>query len=139
MTSSSILKTTSLLLVTLILVFSFFLLWRGHNEPGGGFAGGLVAAAAFALYTFAYGAASARTNLIIDPRLLIAAGLSLAALSGMPSLVMGDPFAEGLWGDFDVAGREVKIGSPLIFDIGVYITVLGVVAAIVFALAEEDD
>ncbi len=139
MTSSVIFKTTSLLLVTLFLVFSFFLLWRGHDEPGGGFAGGLMAAAAFALYTIAYGAPSARENLLVDSRYIIAAGLALATVSGIPALLVGDPFMRGLWIDIDLAGRELKVGTPLLFDVGVYLTVLGVVATIVFALAEEED
>ncbi len=139
MTSSTILKTTSLLLVTLFLIFSFFLLWRGHDEPGGGFAGGLVASSAFALYTIAFGAVGARQNLVIDSRLLIGVGMALAAISGIPSLLLGDAFATGRWADVEIADREIHIGTPLLFDIGVYLAVLGVVVTIVFALAEEED
>jgi multicomponent Na+:H+ antiporter subunit B len=139
MTSSTIFKTTSLLLVTLFLVFSLFLLWRGHDEPGGGFAGGLVAAAAFALYTIAFGAASARLNLLMDPRFIIAIGMGMAVGSGVPALFAGDAFARGIWVTIEYAGRELKVGTPLLFDIGVYLTVLGVVASIIFALAEEED
>jgi multicomponent Na+:H+ antiporter subunit B len=58
-----------------VLLFSLFLLFRGHNEPGGGFVGGLVAATAFALYAIAYGIVRARQALRVDPRTLIGIGL----------------------------------------------------------------
>jgi multicomponent Na+:H+ antiporter subunit B len=54
--TSLILKTTARFLMPFLLLFSVFLFLRGHNEPGGGFTGGLVAAAAFALYSIAFGA-----------------------------------------------------------------------------------
>lgn len=139
MTSSTILRTTTPLLVTLFLVFSLFLLWRGHNEPGGGFAGGLVAGAAFSLYSIAYGSTHARLGMLTDPRMLIGIGIGIAGLSGIPSLLLGDPFAKALWWDIEVVGREVKLGTPLLFDVGVYFAVIGVVTTIVFALGEEED
>ena len=56
--NSLILNTATRFLVALMLVFSIYLLWRGHNEPGGGFVGGLIAAIGFALYAIAYGPAA---------------------------------------------------------------------------------
>jgi len=77
--ASLILSTATRLLLPLLLMFSIFLLLRGHNEPGGGFVGGLVAAAAFALHAIAYSVAATRRLLIIDPRALIGTGLLIAA------------------------------------------------------------
>ena len=65
----------------LLLLFAMFLLWRGHNEPGGGFVGGLVAAAAFSLYAIAYGVERARRALLVEPMTLLGAGLLVALVA----------------------------------------------------------
>ncbi len=135
-TQSLILSTATRYLLPLLLLFSFFLLLRGHNEPGGGFVGGLVAAAAFALYALAMDVKAAREILKVDPRVLIAAGVLTAASSGLLSLLTGKPFLTALWlkQPLPVLG---KVGTPLLFDVGVYLLVLGVTLMIIFALVEE--
>lgn len=134
---SIILSTASRYLLPLLLIFSFFLLLRGHNEPGGGFVGGLVAAAAYALYFIANGVNEAEKLLKAKPIQLISLGLLLAILSTLPSIFMGQNFMTGVWLDtnFPVIG---KIGTPLVFDVGVYLLVLGIALKIIFSLAEED-
>ncbi|TCD48841.1 Na+/H+ antiporter subunit B [Chlorobium sp. N1] len=134
--NSIILATASRYLLMLLLMFSVFLLFRGHNEPGGGFAGGLVAAAAYALYVIANGIDAARSVLRTDPMRIVAAGLATALLSTLPSLLAGKPFMTGIW--IDTMSPVGKIGTPLLFDIGVYLLVLGMTLTIIFALAEED-
>lgn len=133
---SLILATAARYLFPLLLLFSVFLLMRGHNEPGGGFVGGLVAAAAFSLYAMAEGVGTARRLLGVDTRVLIGLGLLVAASSGLISLAAGQPFMTGLWSGFTVPLLG-KVGTPLMFDIGVYVVVLGVTLTIVFTLAEE--
>jgi len=135
---SPILRSGARFLVPLMLLFSVFLLVRGHNEPGGGFVGGLVAATAFALVLLAEGLPAARGLLRIDPLALVAAGQSVALLSGVPPLLRDQPFMTGRWlgVPLPVVG---KIGSPVVFDVGVYLVVLGIVLAILFALAEETE
>jgi multicomponent Na+:H+ antiporter subunit B len=120
-----------------MLLFSLFLLVRGHNEPGGGFVGGLVAATALALVLLAEGLEAARRLLRVDPLAFVAGGLAIALASGLPPLVRGWPYMTGLWlkVPLPVIG---KIGSPVVFDAGVYLVVLGIVLAILFALAEEE-
>lgn len=134
---SVILSTASRYLLPLLLIFSFFLLLRGHNEPGGGFVGGLVAAAAYALYFIANGVDEAEKLLKAEPIKLISIGLLLAIISTIPSIIMGKNFMTGMWLDtnFPVIG---KIGTPLVFDLGVYLLVLGITLKIIFSLAEED-
>lgn len=134
---SLILSTATRYLLPLLLLFSVFLLLRGHNEPGGGFVGGLVAAAAFILYAIANGIAAEREILHIEPRVFIAVGLLCAAGSGLLSLLSGQPFMAGLWSAQEVPVLG-KIGTPLLFDIGVYLVVLGVTLMIVLSLAEEE-
>ncbi len=133
---SLILRTATRYLLPLLLLFSVFLLIRGHNEPGGGFVGGLVAAAAFALYAIAYGVATARQALPLAPGRLIGLGLLLAVGSGMFALAAGQPFLTGLWHPQPVPVLG-KVGTPLLFDLGVYLAVVGVVLLIIFSLMED--
>lgn len=136
-TQSLILSAATRYLMPLLLLFSFFLLLRGHNEPGGGFVGGLVAAAAFALYAFSFDVDRTRQLLRLDPRQLMSIGLLMAALSGMVAWLNQKPFLTALWSKqpWPVLG---KVGTPLLFDVGVYMVVLGVTLKIVFALADDD-
>jgi multicomponent Na+:H+ antiporter subunit B len=135
--TSLILRTTTRFLLSLMLLFSLFLLLSGHNEPGGGFAGGLVLAAAWALYAIAYGVAAARRALLVEPQVLIGLGLLLALSSGSLALVLGQPFMTGQWLSATVPGLgEIAVGTPVLFDVGVYLLVLGVVLLIILSLAE---
>lgn len=135
--NSIVLRTASRLLVGLLLLFSIFLLLRGHNEPGGGFIGGLVAAAAFVLYGLAAEEVPVRQALHFDTRSYIAIGLLIAGASALFPLLLGLPFLTGVWGTFRVFGMVVELGTPVTFDIGVYIAVIGVALTIVLAMAEE--
>lgn len=134
--TSVILSTAIRLLLPLLLIFSVFLLLRGHNEPGGGFVGGLVAAAAITLYALAEGVVPARRLLKLDPRSLIAFGLALSLSSGMLPLLFGQPLLTGLWlsSPVPVLGH---VGTPLLFDLGVYLLVAGMALLIVLSLMEE--
>jgi len=137
--ASIILRLTARVLLPVLLLFSLYLFERGHNEPGGGFTAGLVAAAAWALYAIALGTAEARRALRVEPRLLIAAGLLLALASGVWGLTSEGAFLTGLWDEVAVPGLgEVYLGTPLLFDLGVYVAVFGVTVTIIFALAEEE-
>jgi multicomponent Na+:H+ antiporter subunit B len=136
---SLILRTTVRLLFTLLILFSIFIFLRGHDEPGGGFIAGLVASAAFALYSIAYNVTEARHTLRVKPRTLIGTGLLIALSSGLVGILSGDAFLKGIWGDeFILFGESFKVGTPLVFDIGVFLTVIGVTLTIVFALEEVE-
>jgi len=134
---SSILRSTTRFLVPLMLLFSVFLLVRGHNQPGGGFVGGLVAATAFALVLLAEGLETARRLLRLEPLSLVAAGLLVSLLSGLLPLLEGGAFMAGRWLDVSLPALG-KLGTPVVFDVGVYLVVLGIVLFILFALAEEE-
>jgi multicomponent Na+:H+ antiporter subunit B len=135
---SLILATAVRVLFPLLLLFSVFLLLRGHNAPGGGFAGGLVAAAAYALYAIATDPPTTKRALRFEPRSFIGAGLLLALASGLPSILAYQPFLTGHWGYLDVPHFfKVKLGTPLFFDIGVYLVVLGVTLMIILPMEEE--
>ncbi|HSM33419.1 MAG TPA: Na+/H+ antiporter subunit B [Anaerolineae bacterium] len=133
-----ILPTATAYLMPVLLLFSLFLLLRGHNEPGGGFAGGLVAATAFVLLSIAAGVDSARRALGVDPRTLVGGGLLLMLLSGLVApLVYGEPYLTAHWWSVTLGAYDVSVGTPLLFDIGVYLGVAGTILLITFSLEEE--
>jgi multicomponent Na+:H+ antiporter subunit B len=134
-----ILPTATIYLMPVLLLFSLFLLLRGHNEPGGGFAGGLVAASAFVLLSVASGVSVARRALQTDPRSLVGVGLTLMILSGLIApLLYGESYLTSHWWKIPVGDYEVALGTPLLFDIGVYLAVAGTILLITFSLEEED-
>ncbi len=134
---SLILHTTTRMMIGVLVLFSLFLFFRGHDEPGGGFIGGLVGAGAFTLYAIAFGTAATRKILRIHPITLIAIGLASLVISGLIPMFMGDPFLTGKWLFLELGGSEVKLSTPLIFDIGVYLCVVGFIVAVIFSLEEE--
>ncbi len=135
---SLVLRTATRYILPLMLLFSIFLLLRGHNEPGGGFIAALVAVAAFMLFALANNVRVARDLLQFDPHLLIGAGLLLTLSAGLWSWLPGEPFLTGQWLKISVpAIGEVELGSPVVFDLGVYLVVIGVGLMILFTLAEE--
>jgi multicomponent Na+:H+ antiporter subunit B len=120
----------------LLLLFAVFLLLRGHNAPGGGFVGGLVVASSFVLYSIAFGVAAARHALLVRPSMLLGSGLLVALVSGIPGVVDGRPFMSAVWTTFEAGSAAIDVGTPLVFDVGVFLAVIGVVLTIVFTLAE---
>jgi multicomponent Na+:H+ antiporter subunit B len=138
--SSLILRTAARFLIPLLVLFSIYTLFRGHNQPGGGFAGGLLAATAFALYVFAWNAAAAKKALAVDPHALIGSGLLVALGSGVLSLFGGHPFLTGLWAKLPVSEKSgLALGTPVVFDIGVYLVVVGSAILIITSLTEEQE
>lgn len=131
-----ILQIAARVLMPLLLLFALFLLLRGHNQPGGGFVGGLVVAASFILYSIAFGVDAARRALLVGPSRLLGIGLLLALLSGLPGVVVGQPFMTALWITIGTGSTAVHVGTPLVFDVGVFLAVIGVVLTIVFTLTE---
>jgi multicomponent Na+:H+ antiporter subunit B len=134
--TSSILQTAVRLLMPLLLLFAVFLLLRGHNQPGGGFVGGLVVAASFVLYSIAFGVEAARRALLVRPSTLLGVGLLVALVSGLPAVAAGHAFMTALWTTVAAGSMAIAVGTPLLFDVGVFLAVIGVVLTIVFTLAE---
>lgn len=138
MPATVILATTARFLLPLLLLFSIFLLAVGHNEPGGGFVGGLVAASAFALYAIAYGVESARRLIRVDLRALAGIGLAAIGASALAGPLRGQPLLTGRWWTVALPGPgTLDLGTPLLFDVGVYLVVVGTVLTILLTLAEE--
>lgn len=134
--NSIILRVAAKFLLIFMLLFSVFALLRGHNEPGGGFIGGLIAASAFSLYLIAYGAEQTRRLIKVDLHYLIAAGLILVLGSSLTALLFHRPFLSGLW--FSVPFLGIPVGTPTIFDIGIYLVVASAALMVVLALEEKE-
>lgn len=126
-------------LFPVILLVSVYVTFRGHNAPGGGFAGGMIAGCAFVLRFLAHGATMVSRTLRIAPTTLIGAGMLLAIGTAAAPLVLGDSLIESHIWKFDLpAIGTVKLVSSSIFDLGVYVLVIGVVVAVLMALGSDE-
>lgn len=126
--NTPIARSAGILLLPLTIAFSIYLLWRGHNEPGGGFVGGLVAASGFVFYALPRGRVALLATLRWPPLSIAAVGLLLALSSGVPGLLNSEPFLTHQW---YIWASGLALGTALLFDIGVYLVVLGSVCAFV--------
>ncbi|SCB21092.1 Na+/H+ antiporter subunit B [Rhizobium multihospitium] len=133
-----IFRTAAPFLTALMLLFSVFVLLRGHNEPGGGFIGGLIAASAFAIYGIACGVTAVRCAIIFHPLAIAGFGLLASTLAGIVSVFAGVPFMTGLWIYPHLFGVEVALSTVMLFDIGVYFVVVGAFTSIALALEERE-
>jgi multicomponent Na+:H+ antiporter subunit B len=93
-------------------------------------------ASSFVLYAIAFGVDAGRRALLVSPSTLLGVGLLVALTSGLPGVLWGQPFMTAQWAELSVGGTAVAVGTPLVFDVGVFLAVIGVVLTIVFTLAE---
>lgn len=137
MTPSLIVRTSAPLLLWVPVAVSLYILVRGHNDPGGGFVGGLMASAGLVFFAIARGRGAALAVMRIRPAAWCGLGLLAAAGSGI--LALTDPQAGYLthrwW--FPNIGVSLPLGTALLFDVGVYLTVIGTITAIFLTLVED--
>jgi multisubunit Na+/H+ antiporter MnhB subunit len=135
---STVLTTADRWLFRVMLVVSIYYTMRGHNAPGGGFIGGLIASAAFMLHFLAGGQRFDRLAGVVAPETVIGAGLAIALATASAPLFVGGVLLEShIWRiDVPVVG-DVKLVSSLFFDLGVYLVVVGVVLAVLVSLGIE--
>lgn len=112
-------------LYVVLLVASLWVLVRGHNSPGGGFIGGLLAVTASAAYALVFSSAEALRRLPLGPVRLAACGVLLALLSGLPAVLGGLPFLTHQWVTWPVVGLELSLSTVMTFELGVYLCVWG--------------
>ena len=121
-------------------VFAIYLLLRGHNLPGGGFIGGLASAISFLLLSLAIGIEDLHRVMRVDPVRVAGAGLGLATATSALPLMVSQPFLEHFNFHFTVPLLgELHVGTPLVFDIGVFFVVVGVTCKIIFVLAKSTE
>ncbi|MBT2532603.1 Na+/H+ antiporter subunit A [Arthrobacter sp. ISL-48] len=137
---SIIFEVVTRLIFHSLIVFSLYLLLAGHNFPGGGFAGGLTAGLALAIRYLAGGRFELREATPISAGTLLGIGLATAAASGVVPLLLGGQVFQSaiieLW--LPVFG-DIKFVTSTIFDIGVYIVVVGLVLDVLRSLGAEID
>jgi multicomponent Na+:H+ antiporter subunit B len=109
---------------------------RGHHMPGGGFIAGLIGAVAVILVGFAHDTQEVRRRLRIQPLSLVALGLLSAYLSSIIGPLLGHVYMKGVWSTthFPLVGQ---LGTPVLFDFGVMIVVIGMAAQILILLKEK--
>lgn len=140
MSNSIFLRFLARAMLPVLMLFSLFLLLRGHNQPGGGFVGGLVASVGLILMTLAYGPDEVRRQLQVDFLRTMLYGVLIAVIAGAVGLILSGTFLTAAWWKPFIQGvGKLEFGTPLIFDIGVYLAVLGVTCSIVMNMADEGE
>lgn len=125
-------------LFPVILTCSLYFLIRGHDLPGGGFAGGITASIAIILLYMASGTRSVEARLNIQPVAWISAGLLCAAVTGAAAWLFGYPFLSTYFNYIDLPFiGKIPTASALLFDIGVFAVVVGTTVLILIALAHQ--
>jgi multicomponent Na+:H+ antiporter subunit B len=119
--------------------FAAYLFLRGHNAPGGGFIAGLASAAALVLLSLVLGLEKLHRLIRVDPVRIAAAGLLLAIICGLAPVLGGGAYLTQFnWHLHNVPLLgELHLGTPLLFDLGVYLVVIGITCKIIFVLAQS--
>lgn len=127
-----LLQSVAKVAFVIIITFSLYLFFAGHNQPGGGFIGALMAAAALILVAVAFGTEFVEKVLPVDYRKLIGIGIAIAFLTGIGSFLFDAPFLSQAFGYFDlpVMGKT-ELTTAMLFDLGVYLSVIGVTMNII--------
>jgi len=121
-----ILVSVSQTILPLALLVSVFIFLRGHNAPGGGFIAGLVTAVALILIYIARGVDWSQRRLSFQYQPIAVAGVGVAALTGLGSWAFGHPFLTSSFGHFHIPLiGDVELATAMLFDLGVYLTVVG--------------
>ena len=136
--NSAILNAMTRAALVLIILFALYILLRGHNAPGGGFIGALITCAGFVLHQFSFGVEKTRALLRVNPITLMKVGLLCGVGAGFVAVLSGLPFLTGIWLPAYLEGETaLPISSVLLFDVGVYLTVIGAIMTILLALEED--
>ncbi len=132
-----ILAMISQSLLPLALLVSFYIFLRGHNMPGGGFIAGLITSVALIQQYIAHGVDWVKPRIKVDYQTLIALGILIAALTGIGSWFFERPFMTTWFDYFDIPWiGQIELASALIFDLGVYLTVIGASLLILASLGK---
>jgi len=137
MKPSLILRTSAVPILVLTVLYSLYILLRGHNAPGGGFIGGLIAGVGLLFYAISRGREQALRLIGVAPTTLCGIGVLLALASGLPALLRGNAYLTHEWYTLKLAGIELALGTTLMFDTGVYVAVVGTVCTIFMNLIQR--
>ncbi|NBC11162.1 MAG: Na(+)/H(+) antiporter subunit B [Planctomycetes bacterium] len=132
-----ILRTAMKVIAPLSLLFAAYMTLKGHNEPGGGFIGGLIAATTLVLYRMSDGPGALHRLIPIHPRHLLVLGLMMAMGTGLVPMLFGEPFLRSYTAYVNLGFASVHLASVMIFDVGVLLVVVGVSVGMIVRLSEE--
>lgn len=121
-----------------ILVLALYFLFAGHNLPGGGFVGGLMAGAAVSLRYVSGGADAVRTTFRVPSHVILGTGLFVSAFTALLPVLLGGSILEH--GDYEIdlpIFDKVKFVSALSFDIGVFLIVVGLILMAFAAFGDD--
>ncbi|SDJ70414.1 Na(+)/H(+) antiporter subunit B [Sediminibacillus albus] len=139
-TNDLILRTATILISFILFAFAIYLFLAGHNAPGGGFIGGLMTASAIVLMYMAYGEAAVKKVIPVNFRYMIPVGLLIALITGLGSFLFGQPFLSQTFGHFHIPFLgDKELATALLFDLGVYLTVIGITMTIILSIASDRD
>lgn len=133
---TTILQVTTRILIPIFFVYSLYLLFRGHDSPGGGFIAALVVSIGLVFHMIAFGVSNTQRIYRIDTMKFIAIGLLLSFIAATLPMLMGKGFFQAIWTNVKIIGLGT-ISSVMLFDIGVYLTVVGAILKIAFAIFKE--
>lgn len=137
MSSSILLRTIARLILPPAMVYTAYILFRGHNLPGGGFCAGLVTAAAIILQYVALERRSVEESLPVRPEALIGIGLALAAVTGLAPMALSYPFLTSAFAHVHIPVLgDFESSSALFFDLGIFFVVTGVTLSILLSIEE---
>lgn len=127
------------LIAVVVVTFSIYLFFSGHNAPGGGFIGGLMTALAILVMYLIFGVKTIKESLPFNYTYMMSIGLLLAAFTGIISWIFGYPYLKQFFDYFQIPlFGEVELTTTLIFDLGVYLLVVGAAMTFVLTIVEDD-
>ncbi|MDG5800396.1 MnhB domain-containing protein [Marinilabiliaceae bacterium ANBcel2] len=132
-----ILQKTAKLILIIMTAASLWLLIRGHNNPGGGFIAGIVAATGLILYAIVFGSQKVEKLLKYNTRNWIGSGLAIILVSIIIPIALGEPPMTAMWTTISLPfSISLHTGTPHIFETGVYISVIGIILSIIITIME---
>ncbi|MDY6799773.1 MAG: MnhB domain-containing protein [Bacteroidota bacterium] len=132
-----ILENIATLFMKVMVIYSIYLLLRGHNNPGGGFIAGIIASTGFIFHAIIHGTKDLQNIIKFQPQLFIASGLSLVFIAAFLPVISSKEILTGLWIQIKIpVCGELHLGTPLIFDTGIFLVVIGVILTIVISIME---
>lgn len=133
-----LLQTVTKIIVFIILTLAIYLFFSGHNNPGGGFVGGLVLASSFVLMLLAFDIETVKRGIPVDFKIVAAVGAALVVLTGIGSVVFGKPFLTQTFAYFSLPiFGKVEVSTVTLFEAGVSLAVVGVVVTIILSISED--
>lgn len=131
-----VLRTITKIVVFILLTFGFYLFLAGHNNPGGGFIGGLVLSSAFLLMFLAFDVKQVLVSLPVDFKIMIILGSLLSMLTAIVPMFFGKPFLyqTDAYVNVPLLG-EVHLTTVTLFEAGIVLSVVGVIVTVMLSIS----